>query len=286
MVLIDKYTIEKIKREGKVLNAFIREGETREVTQARNLMKAWTNICNCGLGIIPSLYTSDLVCTNQTIENACVKTLEMIKGLSVPNVRSIIKNIMKQTTINIPKLKVDLTTIKDTIHGMVDAILINVEEPTNYHVTLDNGTLKLLGVNGIKYCSHTYQLSKKVRCPYTLRVHGTTLIYDKSIPIESDCEYDLKQARKDRKEIIIRPIIRNKWLSKRFDSQYALSHAEYEALDPVLKSQYAYHQCNTNQFVVDYLFYQLIANDHDKLLNPNDLRGFRMFMQNINRTRL
>lgn len=169
---------------------------------------------------------------------------------------------------------------------MTDAILVDAEEPNNYHVTVDNGVLKLIGVNGIKYCSSSYQLSKRVRYPYSLKVHGITLIYDKAITIESDCEYVVRQARKDRKETIIRPVIRNKWLSKRFDSQYALTRAEYESLHLELKRLYEYHQCNTNQFIVDYLFYQLIENDHDKLLNPNDIKGFRQFMQNINRVAL
>lgn len=286
MVVITQETINKIKREGRIPHAFLIYGDTENVRRAQKVSKMLTNVINCGIGIIPSLYSADFVSNNDTIATICQKTLQMIRPHAISKAEVIVESLLNKGMINIAHLKQDIERIKTIVNDYIDQIIPIDNERITYHIGSNNGVIELLGINGQKYCDIHLQTSRRIKPTYTLRIFDTVLIYDKQLAFETDVPYDCSERKTFKADKVIRPVFRNSWLTKRYPSEYVPTKAEYDLLHPQLKANYSYHGANINQFAVDYLFYQLIEHDHERLLNPHDINGFRSLMKLLNPVKL
>lgn len=286
MVVITQETINKIKREGRIPHAFLIYGDTENVRRAQNVSKMLTNVINCGVGIIPSLYSVDFVSNNDTIATICQKTLQMIRPHAIADAEIIVESLLKKGMINIARLKQDIEKIKTIIDAHIDEIIPIDNNGIAYHIGSNNHAVELLGINAQKYCNVHLQITRRIKPTYTLRIFDTVLLYDKQLAFETAAPYDLSERRSFKADKIIRPVLRNNWLSKRYSSEYVPTKAEYNQLHPQLKANYSYHGIDTNQFAVDYLFYELIENDYEGLLNPHDINSFRSLMKLLNPVKL
>lgn len=75
---------------------------------------------------------------------------------------------------------------------------------------------------------------------------------------------------------------KNNWLMSKIKNQlYRITENEYQNIDIGLQNAYSYENTDTNAFVVDYLFNELLLNDEtNTIIKPEMAKSFRNFAKN------
>lgn len=254
MVLITFETIEKICHKGKIPYAYTVHGNATSVRQVYDLSKTLDLINTSGIGIVPSMYSTGMISNNPKLDDIFAKTFNLLDPYDLPEIKNMVNDISSQNLISMRSIKLCLFKLNNIVTTKINNLVQG--KPSSYHIKVVNNRIKLLGVmNGQKYCDVNGRISKAIRPTYVLKISDIKLVYDNPFDFETDLPYSIVTRKEE--TAIIRPVFKNTWLSK-----------------------------GNNQMVVDYLFDQLILHDYDNLLNPYDIKGFRLFMQKINKPHL
>lgn len=288
-MIIDKTVLDTLLHEGRLIHHYLEHGSDQNFCDARKYDKLLMDIFKCGIGIIPRLYSSDkIIYKDNTIKGAIEKTQTMIRGEGLITIEGILKDIEKRTIISLPVIESHLATIKNIIEEKINNLLPERTSNIDYHVEIRDTEIILMGAfSKNTYCSNKFETWSKQRPDFRLIIDNeATLYYDSAaeVTVEGyDHSFYKAVVVEDKWKIVVPK--QQSWLDRKYDRDYMITETDYENLHPLLKKAYSYSQCNTNRFVVDYLYYQVLMEDYDGVFRAT-LDDFRSFVTSQYRHRV
>ena len=278
MAHIDKQDIERILNEGKIYRIFLQYGECDNYKRCNQYSRFLTDFVNCGLGTLIKIYSGqDIVFANRTITQTCSKTLDMVGDLDLEEVNEIVMKVDSQNILNLDLLKNDIDRVREIVKARIDALLDLPLDPADYHIKISNKVV-LLGVIMDRYCDMSYQIIDKPQTVNRLKIDDTfSLLFDEDVvPLIDGYICKLFSRVKEERNYKTVPFYQNNWLRQRYRG-FRMNEKVYEKLHPDLKECYSIHDCSNNQFVVDYLFYELLKHDVGRVMSDMTIESFRQF---------